>query len=105
MDVAQTVYEVSASCPKEEIYGIVSQMRRSAVSIPSNIAEGQGRKGGGDFRRFLAIAHGSVCELETQVILSGRLGFLDQSQVDRVLDGAAELGRLSNVHWQLTTGH
>src|SRR5437763_15830431 len=96
MDLAQTVYEVSASCPKEEIYGIVSQMRRSAVSIPSNIAEGQGRKSDGDFRRLLAIAHGSICELETQVILAGRLGFLAKEQVDRVLEDSAEVGRLVN---------
>jgi four helix bundle protein len=96
MDVAVVVYEVSGSCPKEELYGIVSQMRRSAVSVPSNIAEGQGRRSDGDFLRHLAIANGSRCELETQAILAGRLGFLDQSQVDRVLEGTAEVGRLIN---------
>ena len=71
-------------------------MRRSAISIPSNIAEGQGRKSDRDFQRHLAIAHGSICEMETQVMLAGRLGFLDQGQVDRVLDGSAEVGRLVN---------
>ena len=96
IDVVQLVYEVSASCPKEELYGIVNQMRRSAISIPSNIAEGQGRKSDRDFQRHLAIAHGSICEMETQVMLAGRLGFLDQRQVERVLDGSAEVGRLIN---------
>ena len=72
MDVAQLVYEVSASCPKEEIFGLVSQMRRSAVSIPSNIAEGQGRKSSKEFQHHLSIAHGSLCEMETQIVLAGR---------------------------------
>ena len=96
MDVAQLVYEVSGSCPKEELFGIVSQMRRSAVSIPSNIAEGQGRKSTRDFLRFLSIAHGSVCEMETQVVLAGRLGFLNSDQVQQVLESSAEVGRLVN---------
>jgi four helix bundle protein len=96
MDVAQLVYQVSAACPKEELFGIVSQMRRSAVSVPSNIAEGQGRKSTKDFLRFLSIAYGSLCEMETQVTLGGRLGFLDESHVTQVLDASAEVGRLVN---------
>jgi four helix bundle protein len=96
MDVAQLVYEVSHACPKEELFGIVSQMRRSAVSIPSNIAEGQGRKSTKDFLRFLSIAHGSLCEMETQVTSAGRLGFLDGKQVAHVIDASAEVGRLVN---------
>jgi four helix bundle protein len=96
MDTAVIVYDVTKSCPKEELYGIVSQMRRSAVSVPSNIAEGHGRRSDGDLLRHLAIANGSRCELETQVILAGRLGFVDQPQVDRALEATAEVGRLVN---------
>src|SRR5262245_50620052 len=96
MAVAELVYQVTGSCPKEELHGIVSQVRRSAVSIPSNIAEGQGRRSHREFRRHLLTAHGSMCEMETQVLLAGRLGFLDQSQVDSVLSNAAEVGRLVN---------
>ena len=96
MDMAQLVYEVSAACPKEELFGVVSQMRRSAVSIPSNIAEGQGRKSTNQFMRHLSIAHGSICEMETQVLLAGRVAFLSSEQVDRVLDNSGEVGRLVN---------
>jgi four helix bundle protein len=96
MDVAQRVYEMSAACPKEEIFGLVSQMRRSAVSIPWNIAEGQGRKSRKDFQHHLSIALGSMCEMETQVLLAGRIGFLSKTQVDSVLTDAAEVGRLVN---------
>jgi four helix bundle protein len=96
MDMAETVYKVSAACPKEELFGLVSQMRRSAVSVPSNIAEGQGRKSTKEFMHHLSIAHGSVCEMETQVLLAGRIGFLSKAQVDQVLANAAEVGRLVN---------
>ncbi len=63
------IYTVTKRFPKEEIYGLTSQIRRSAVSIPSNIAEGYGRKTTSEYMRFLYIAYGSVCELETQTIL------------------------------------
>ena len=96
MDMAQLVYEVSSACPKEELFGLVAQMRRSAVSVPSNIAEGQGRKSTKEFQHHLSIAHGSVCEMETQVLLAGRIGFLDGKQVDRVLVSASEVGKLVN---------
>jgi four helix bundle protein len=96
MDLAQLVYQASGACPKEELFGVVSQMRRSAVSIRSNIAEGQGRKSPRDFQRFLSIAHGSLCELETQVMLAGRLRFLEPVHATGLLDASAEVGRLIN---------
>jgi four helix bundle protein len=68
------VYRITQEFPKIEIYGLISQMRRAALSIPSNIAEGYGRKTITDYLRFLCIAYGSVCELETQIMLSGDLG-------------------------------
>jgi four helix bundle protein len=67
MQLAVSVYELTKQFPREELYGLTSQVRRSAVSIPSNIAEGQGRANPGEFRQFIAIARGSNCELETQL--------------------------------------
>jgi four helix bundle protein len=76
MVLVKTVYSMTNTFPKEEIYGLVSQIRRAAISIPSNIAEGSGRASEKDFARFLDIAIGSSFELETQLILSNELGFL-----------------------------
>src|SRR5436305_7707459 len=75
MDLVVAVYRFTAALPKQETYGLVSQMRRASVSIPSNIAEGQGRGGSPEFVRFLHIAHGSLRELETQVFICDRLGY------------------------------
>jgi len=75
------VYKVTKSFPKDEIYGLTSQIRRSAVSIPSNIAEGYGRKTTLEYVRFLYIAYGSVCELETQVMISGDLGYMEKERL------------------------
>ncbi len=73
IDLVVDVYKATGDFPKEEKYGLISQMRRSAVSIPSNIAEGAGRNSDKEFCHFLAVAHGSSYELETQVIVSERL--------------------------------
>jgi four helix bundle protein len=80
------VYRVSRDFPREELYGLTSQMRRAAVSLPSNIAEGCGRGSDPDFARFLIIAMGSACELEYQLLLSKDLGYVDsmmQESLDR----------------------
>jgi len=79
MDLAQEIYEIVESIPKMETYGIISQMTRAAVSVPSNIAEGSGRSDK-DFAHFLTIALGSLYELNTQIILSERIGYLNAEQ-------------------------
>jgi four helix bundle protein len=76
MNLVENIYSISKSFPKEEMYGLTSQMRRCAVSIPSNIAEGAGRKGEKEFARFLYIALGSLSELETQFEISIRLNYI-----------------------------
>lgn len=75
MDLVETVYSISANFPKEERYGLASQMRRAAVSIPSNIAEGTARKSNKELLQFISIAMGSVAELETQYLIAIRLGY------------------------------
>ena len=94
MELVEAVYRESAALPAEERYGLTSQMRRAAVSIPSNIAEGQGRSTDGEFLNQLSVAHGSVRELETHILLAGRLQFFEQSAVSKTLKIAAEVGRL-----------
>ena len=78
IDLVDAVYRMSKTFPPEELYGLVSQMRRAAVSIPSNIAEGAARASKKEFTQFLYMALGSVTELETQTIISKRLGYIDQ---------------------------
>jgi four helix bundle protein len=74
------VYQVTAHFPSAEIFGLTSQMRRASISIPSNIAEGCGRKSAADFARFLQVAHGSCTELEYQILLSKELGYLNEPE-------------------------
>jgi four helix bundle protein len=93
VDLVESVYKSTASFPREEIYGLTSQVRRAAVSVPSNIAEGQGRKSTMEFLHHLAIAYGSLMELETQILISGRLGYLHQQRVDDLMERTAEVGR------------
>jgi four helix bundle protein len=88
------IYRITAKFPKEEIYGLISQIRRSAVSIPSNIAEGYGRKTTTDYIRMLYISYGSVCELETQILLAGDLGLIEQGELGRLKENIAEIERM-----------
>lgn len=76
IELVVEIYNVTNSFPKEEIYGLTSQMRRSAVSIPSNISEGSARKGNAETIQFLHIALGSIAELETQLIISQKIGYI-----------------------------
>jgi four helix bundle protein len=96
IDLAETVYQTTGQFPKRETYGLTSQIRRAAVSIPSNIAEGQGRRSTKDFLNFLGIAYGSLCELETQILLAIRFAYIDQATADKLFRDAAEVGRLMN---------
>ena len=94
MALAELLYRTTNGMPREELYGLTSQMRRAAVSIPSNIAEGQGRRTDGEFLHMLSVSHGSVRELETQVILVNRLRFLTDDNSRAVLEQCGEVGRL-----------
>lgn len=94
VDLVVAVYKATKQYPKEELYGLIGQMRQSAVSVPSNIAEGQGRGSDAELVRFLRIAHGSLRELETQLLISQRLGYIDTAQLQPILDLASEAGRL-----------
>jgi four helix bundle protein len=85
MEVAEKTYRLTADFPKSEVYGLSSQMRRSSVSIPSNIAEGQGRDSTKEFLHFLAIAFGSICELETQLLLANRFNYLSDEDLQSAL--------------------
>jgi len=88
------LYKATADFPNEEKYGLSSQMRRSAISIPSNIAEGYGRKTIPDYVRCLYIAYGSTCELETQTLLSGDLSYLNKADQSSLLEKIKEVERM-----------
>ena len=96
MDLVVAVYKVTENFPQREVYGLTNQMRRAAVSIPSNIAEGQGRNTAKDFCNFLSIALGSIQELETQMTLSHRLGFLAEAELLPLMEHVGEVGRITN---------
>jgi four helix bundle protein len=96
MDLAVQVYELTKTFPREEIYGLTSQLRRAAVSVPSNIAEGQGRRTTKEFQRFLGYAYGSLQEIETQIMLAARLGYVRDEQESQLLEQWAEVGKLIN---------
>ena len=93
MDVAEGVYRLTENFPKAEIYGLTSQMRRSAVSIPSNLAEGQGRDSTKEFLHFIAISIGSICELETQLLIAHRLKYCPPNDMEIIMTKLAETGR------------
>src|SRR3972149_309713 len=96
VDLAEKIYQETRSFPKEEIYGLVSQMRRAVISIPSNIAEGQSRSSTGEFRQFLGISRGSLAELETQIEVAGRLKYLTPQQLEILLQDCTEIGKMLN---------
>ncbi|MBW1814566.1 MAG: four helix bundle protein [Deltaproteobacteria bacterium] len=88
------VYKITKKFPQNERYGITSQMRRAALSIPSNIAEGYGRKTTQDYIRFLYIAYGSTCELETQLLLAGDLGYFDRKNISGFQSKIGEIEKM-----------
>ncbi len=96
MDLVTEIYRLTKKLPKEEMFGLTSQLRRAAVSIPSNIAEGQGRLSKGEFRVFLGNARGSLSELETQIMIAKNLEYIDAPEATVLLEMASEVGRILN---------
>lgn len=94
MDLAEGIYRVSAGFPPAERNGLTSQIRRASVSVPSNIAEGHARPTTRDFLRFLGISLGSLAEMETQMLLAHRLGYLDDATLGLTLQASDRVGRM-----------
>ena len=94
MILTEEVYRLCVNFPKFEIYGLTSQLQRSSVSVPSNIAEGQGRNSRNEFRHFLGIALGSLAEMETQVLLAQRFNYITDQEAGKVLNLADETGKM-----------
>jgi four helix bundle protein len=94
MGLVKQVYVQTQKFPKEEIYGLTSQIRRAAVSIPSNIAEGNGRKTRKDYLNFLAIANGSLMELKTQILIAESIQYMNQEETDALLKQIDTTGRM-----------
>lgn len=94
MQLCLQVYRLTQKFPKTEIYGLTSQMRRAAVSVPSNIAEGHGRGNPAELRRFLAIARGSLCELQTQLAIAGEMGMGEVNKIEEASKTSHETGKM-----------
>ena len=94
MDLTDAVYALTGSLPNSELFALSDQMRRAAISIPSNIAEGHGRQSAKEFRQFLSIAKGSACELETQVYIGIRQNFFSQEKAQPVLGLCVEVRKM-----------
>jgi four helix bundle protein len=106
MDLLVECYRTSKEFPREELYGLTSQLQRAAVSVPANIAEGQGREHRKEFLHHLSIAHGSVAELETHLQIAERLGYLNSGEVQSLLTRSEEIGRMINgLRKSLRQGH
>ena len=101
IDLATEVYEITAGFPNEEKYGLISQIRRCAVSISSNIAEGAGRTSKREFAHFLSISNGSAYELQTQLIISNKLNFVELKKVNKILETLTEIQKM-NYKLQIT---
>jgi four helix bundle protein len=94
IDWVEAVYEATAHWPSDERFGLVRQVRRAAVSVPSNIAEGAARRSTGEFIQFLGVARGSLAEVETQLLLAGRLRYTTGEDLKGLLDGSDEISRM-----------
>jgi four helix bundle protein len=98
VDLAVRIYGVTKDFPKEEVYGLTSQLRRCAISVPSNIAEGAGRNTKKDFNKFLGISNGSTCELDTQLIIAQRINFIDALVLESL---QSEITEIQKMNWSL----
>lgn len=96
MQLVTKTYSVADTFPKSEMFGLASQLKRAAISVPSNIAEGQGRDSMKEFLHHLSIAYGSLMEVETQIQIAANLSFIPQTQADTLIDKCGEVGRLLN---------
>jgi four helix bundle protein len=96
MDFVVECYRMTRAFPKSEGYGLTSQLQRAAVSIPANIAEGQGRQHVREFLQHLAIAYGSLAEVETHIQIARRLEYVDNEKEGQMLERAAQIGRMLN---------
>ncbi len=96
MELAEGVYRITKTFPKEELYTLTSQLRRAAVSVPSNIAEGKGRSSERELIQFLHYSRGSLFELETQIAIARRLGYVDALQAQRLFHQTVRVGQLLN---------
>lgn len=96
MELVVSCYQITRNFPKNEVYGLASQLQRAAVSIPANIAEGRSRKHSKEFVQYLSIAYGSLAELETHIQIAQRLNYIDSDKEEQILDKTAEIGRMIN---------
>jgi four helix bundle protein len=94
IQLVKHVYFVSQNWPAQELYGLTGQIRRAAVSVPANIAEGHGRRSDNEFARFLNIAHGSLMELETHAVIAKELGYISPTQLTETLERSINLGKM-----------
>ena len=94
MDLVSEIYRATENLPQREMYALASQMRRAAVSVPSNIAEGRSRNSRKDFVHFLRMSYGSVSELETQLLISRRLSFMNEKDMEKVLPLLEEVSKM-----------
>jgi four helix bundle protein len=94
VDLVTLIYTLTKQFPKEELYCLTTQLRKAAISVPSNIAEGQGRLSKKDFRHFLGQARGSLLELETQLLIASKLGYLSESGLQAVMENSGEVSRM-----------
>lgn len=106
MDLVELVYQAIKAFPREELYGLTNQLRRAAVSIPSNIAEGQARNSTAEFRNFLSIARGSLAEVETQLLIAHRLRYIEIAKLQELQAVQIEVNKMTNALMsKLVTNH
>ena len=94
MLLVEIVYNLTRILPKEELFSMTNQIRRAAISVPSNIAEGFGRQSKKEYQQFLSIANGSVCEIETQLLLCVRIGYLEEENTKEAFNLLSEIGKM-----------